>query len=184
MTLHSIGYGAGGRDLQIPNLVRVLIGKLESSGIGTLDQLVILETNLDDLNPEIYPFVIETLFSAGALDVTMTSIQMKKNRPGIKLEVLSTPETTDSLLTIIFQETSTLGIKVSQVDRVALPRTIYNVKTPYGDIRVKVAEISPGSKKVSPEYEDCRRAAQKHQLPITKIYQDVIQIYHEQAASE
>ena len=183
MTLTAVGYGAGGRDLPIPNLLRVLIGEIKPGDIATLDQLVILETNLDDLNPEVYPHVIDSLFSAGALDVTLTSIQMKKNRPGTKIEVLCKPSDKDGLRAILFQETSTLGIKQSLVERFALPRTIQKVQTSYGKVRVKIAETSPGNLKISPEYEDCRKLAQKHQVPITKIYQETIQKYQEERES-
>ena len=183
MTLTAIGYGAGGRDLPIPNLLRVLVGEITPDETATLDQLVILETNLDDLNPEVYPHVIDSLFSAGALDVTLTSIQMKKNRPGTKIEVLCKPSDKDGLRAILFQETSTLGIKQYLVDRFALPRTIQKVQTSYGKVRVKIAETSPGNLKISPEYEDCRKLAQKHQVPITKIYQETIQKYQEERES-
>lgn len=183
MTLTAIGYGAGGRDLPIPNLLRVLVGEITPDETATLDQLVILETNLDDLNPEVYPHVIDSLFSAGALDVTLTSIQMKKNRPGTKIEVLCKPSDKDGLRAILFQETSTLGIKQSLVERFALPRTIQKVQTSYGKVRVKIAETSPGNLKISPEYEDCRKLAQKHQVPITKIYQETIQKYQEERES-
>ncbi len=183
MTLTAVGYGAGGRDLPIPNLLRVLVGEITPDETATLDQLVILETNLDDLNPEVYPHVIDSLFSAGALDVTLTSIQMKKNRPGTKIEVLCKPSDKDGLRAILFQETSTLGIKQSLVERFALPRTIQKVQTSYGKVRVKIAETSPGNLKISPEYEDCRKLAQKHQVPITKIYQETIQKYQEERES-
>ena len=180
MTLTAVGYGAGGRDLPIPNLLRVLVGEITPYDTATLNQLVILETNLDDLNPEVYPHVIDSLFSAGALDVTLTSIQMKKNRPGTRIEVLCTPSDKDGLRAILFQETSTLGIKQSLVERFALPRTIQKVQTTYGKVRVKIAETSPGNLKISPEYEDCRKLAQKHKVPITKIYQETIQKYQEE----
>ena len=183
MTLTAVGYGAGGRDLPIPNLLRVLVGEITPDETATLDQLVILETNLDDLNPEVYPHVIDSLFSAGALDVTLTSIQMKKNRPGTKIEVLCKPSDKDGLRAILFQETSTLGIKQSLVERFALPRTIQKVQTSYGKVRVKIAETSPGNLKISPEYEDCRKLAQKHNVPITKIYQETIQKYQEERES-
>lgn len=183
MTLSAVGYGAGGRDLPIPNLLRVLVGEITPGETATLDQLVILETNLDDLNPEVYPHVIDSLFSAGALDVTLTSIQMKKNRPGTRIEVLCKPSDKDGLRAILFQETSTLGIKQSLVDRFALPRTIQKVQTSYGKVQVKIAETSPGNLKISPEYEDCRKLAQKHKVPITKIYQETIQKYQEERES-
>ena len=179
LVLETVGYGAGGRDLPIPNLLRVLIGEISSADSGTIDRLAVLETNLDDLNPEIYPYVIESLFSAGALDVTLTPIQMKKNRPGTQIQVLSKPSGIDTLRSILFRETTTLGIKQFLVDRYALPRTIREIETPYGKIRVKIAEISPDLKKISPEFEDCRRAAQEHGIPISQIYQETIRSFQE-----
>lgn len=179
MVLETVGYGAGGRDLPIPNLLRVFIGEISSSDSATLDHLAVLETNLDDLNPEIYPYVIESLIGAGALDVTLTPIQMKKNRPGTQIQVLCEPSMMDSMRSILFRETTTLGIKQILVDRYSLPRTIQEVETPYGKIRVKIAEISPNIKKISPEFEDCRRAAQEHGIPITDIYQKTIRSFRE-----
>jgi len=179
MILETIGYGAGGRDLPIPNLLRVLIGEITSAESATLNRLAVLETNLDDLNPEIYPYVIESLFSAGALDVTLSPVQMKKNRPGTQIQVLCEPVEVDAMRSILFQETTTLGIKQIMVDRYALPRTIQEVETPYGKIRVKIAKISPDIKKISPEFEDCRKAAQKHGIPITQIYQETIHSFQE-----
>ncbi len=179
IVLETVGYGAGGRDLPIPNLLRVLIGEISPSDSATLDRLAVLETNLDDLNPEIYPYVVESLFAAGALDVTLTPIQMKKNRPGTQIQVLCEPSMMDSMRSILFRETTTLGIKQIMVDRYSLPRTIREVETPYGKIRVKIAEISPNIKKISPEFEDCRRAAQEHGIPITDIYQETIRSFRE-----
>lgn len=179
MVLETIGYGAGGRDLPIPNLLRVLIGEISPSDSATLDRLAVLETNLDDLNPEIYPYVIESLFAAGALDVTLTPILMKKNRPGTQIQVLCEPSVIDSMRSILFRETTTLGIKQILVDRYSLPRTIREVETPFGKIRVKIAEISPNLNKISPEFEDCRRAAQEHGIPITQIYQETIRSFRE-----
>jgi hypothetical protein len=134
---------------------------------------------LDDLNPEIYPYVIESLFAAGALDVILTPILMKKNRPGTQIQVLCEPSVIDSMRSILFRETTTLGIKQILVDRYSLPRTIREVETPYGKIRVKIAEISPNLNKISPEFEDCRRAAQEHGIPITQIYQETIRSFRE-----
>jgi hypothetical protein len=179
MVLETVGYGAGGRDLSIPNLLRVLIGEISPSDSATLDRLAVLETNLDDLNPEIYPYVIESLFAAGALDVILTPILMKKNRPGTQIQVLCEPSVIDSMRSILFRETTTLGIKQILVDRYSLPRTIREVETPYGKIRVKIAEFSPNLKKISPEFEDCRRAAQEHGIPITQIYQETIRSFRE-----
>ncbi len=179
MILENVGYGAGSRDLPIPNLLRVLIGEISQSGKTTLDHLAILETNLDDLNPEIYPYVIESLFESGALDVTLTPIHMKKNRPGTKIQVLCEPVDVDAMRQILFRETTTLGIKQYFIERYALPRTIREIETPYGKVRVKIAELSPELKKISPEYDDCRKLAIEKGIPITLVYQETIRSYQE-----
>ena len=179
MILENVGYGAGGRDLPIPNLLRVLIGESSQSGKITIDHLAILETNLDDLNPEIYPYVIESLFEGGALDVTLTPIHMKKNRPGTQIQVLCEPVDVDAMRLILFRETTTLGIKQYFIERYALPRTIREIVTPYGKVRVKIAEFGPDYKKISPEYEDCRKLAIKKGIPITLVYQETIRSYQD-----
>ena len=179
MILENVGYGAGGRDLPIPNLLRVLIGEISQSGKTTIDHLAILETNLDDLNPEIYSYVVESLFEGGALDVTLTPIHMKKNRPGTQIQVLCEPVIVEAMRLILFRETTTLGIKQYFIDRYALPRTIKEIETPYGKVRVKIAEISPDFKKVSPEYEDCRKLAIEKGIPITLVYQETIRSYQD-----
>jgi hypothetical protein len=179
MILENVGYGAGGRDLPIPNLLRVLIGESSQSGKTTIDHLAILETNLDDLNPEIYPYVIESLFEGGALDVTLTPIHMKKNRPGTQIQVLCEPIDVDAMRLILFRETTTLGIKQYLIERYALPRTTREIETPYGKVRVKIAEISPDLNKISPEYEDCRKLAIEKGIPISLVYQETIRSYQD-----
>lgn len=169
LRLKSVGYGAGGRDLPIPNLVRVLIGEQSDPGQATVESLVMLETNIDDFNPEIYDHVMDLLFEAGALDVTLSPLQMKKNRPATQLQVLCKPATVNRLESILFQETSTLGIRRKMVERRALSRSITQVETPYGPVRVKVAHFN-GEKKFAPEYEDCKRLAREHDVPLKDIY--------------
>ncbi|MCJ7715893.1 MAG: nickel pincer cofactor biosynthesis protein LarC [Anaerolineales bacterium] len=179
MILDKVGYGAGGRDLPIPNLLRVLIGEVSQPDNTRKDHLAILETNLDDLNPEIYPYVIESLFNNGALDVTLTPIHMKKNRPGTQIQVLCEPVDVEVMRLILFRETTTLGIKHYLIDRFALPRTVREIDTPYGKVRVKIAESSPDIKKVSPEYEDCRKLAIEKGIPISLVYQEIIRSYQD-----
>ena len=179
MVIQSIGYGAGVRDLSIPNILRILVGDIEGKGTSIFERLLVLETNLDDLNPEIYPYVVDRLFSEGALDVTMIPIQMKKNRPGTQIQVLCNHSRGEELKSILFQETTTLGIRQYDVDRQALARRIVSVTTQFGDIRVKVAVTDQGVEKISPEYEDCRTVAEKLNLPITKIYHEALKAYQE-----
>jgi uncharacterized protein (TIGR00299 family) protein len=169
MTLTAIGYGAGGRDLPIPNVLRLLAGEQASPGSAVTETLVMLETNIDDLNPEIYDYVMDRLLTAGALDVFFSSIQMKKNRPGTLLGVLCRPGDAHALTAILFAETSTLGVRQHSVARHALPRSIHSVETPYGPVRVKVAQFA-GGQKASPEYQDCRQLANLHGVPLYQVY--------------
>ena len=171
MELKSVGYGAGGRDLPFPNLVRVLIGEQADTGSATVESLVMLETNIDDLNPEFYDHIIELLFDAGALDVTLTPIQMKKNRPATQIQVLSMPSDASKLERILFRETSTLGIRRQVIERHALHRSMIRVETRYGTVRVKVARLADGKTKFAPEYDDCRNLARQHDIPLREIYQ-------------
>jgi len=171
MELKSVGYGAGGRDLPFPNLVRVLIGEQADAGSATVESLVMLETNIDDLNPEFYDHVVVSLFDAGALDVTLAPIQMKKNRPATQIQVLSKPSDANLLERILFRETSTLGIRRRVIERHALRRSMIRVETRYGTVRVKVARLADGETKFAPEYDDCRQLARQHDIPLREIYQ-------------
>lgn len=176
MRLSSVGYGAGGRDLPIPNLLRVLVGETEISANGQLlEVLEQLETNLDDLNPQIYPYVIDLLFQAGALDVFLTPIQMKKNRPGTLISVLCQPQAADRLAEILFRETSTLGIRRKLVERLSLARTIATVETVYGFVRIKIAHLGENKVKYAPEFEDCRRLAEEQHVPLIDVYRSALQ---------
>ena len=170
MTLISTGYGAGTKDLPIPNLIRLLLGSQQTDANHIIETLVMLETNIDDLNPEFYDHILARLFDAGALDVWLSSIQMKKNRPGTLLVVLCTPKDEAVLTSLMFTETTTLGIRKRTVERQSLSRTIETIETPYGTVRVKIAQINEGSKKISPEYDDCRRIAQRKGVPIIDVY--------------
>jgi uncharacterized protein (TIGR00299 family) protein len=171
MKLESVGYGAGGRDLPIPNILRVLIGECETYEMASFGSLVMLETNIDDMNPEIYNFLMDILFDAGALDVFITPIQMKKNRPAVLLQVLAKPDDASNLRQILFEETTTLGVRQVAIERYALDREIREIETPYGKVRVKVARFRKGRIKIAPEYEDCRKLADLHNIPIREIYQ-------------
>ena len=177
MVLDSVGYGAGTRDLPIPNLMRVLIGTPATPMGEHYQKLITLETNLDDQNPEIYPYVMEQLFQAGALDVCLIPIQMKKNRPGVQIQVLADPAQSGVLKNILFQETTTLGIREREVDRFALSRKSQRVTTSYGDVEVKISVTPLGETKFSPEYEDCRKLAAENQVPLREIYRAAISAY-------
>ncbi|HOU12136.1 MAG TPA: nickel pincer cofactor biosynthesis protein LarC [Anaerolineae bacterium] len=242
MTLQAIGYGAGSRDLPIPNVIRLLIGESTPTPkpqaphphphdhgpehphdhghehdhehphqhdhghdyphthdhehphehnhphdhdhehsvtpqspstfyrLPSTIPLSVLETNIDDLNPEIYGYVMEKLFEAGALDVYLSPIQMKKNRPATLLRVLCRPDDVQTMTAILFVETTTLGVREQTVARHALPRVIEHVDTPYGPVHVKVAELPDGTTKRAPEYEDCRQLAAQHGVPLREVY--------------
>ncbi len=172
MTLTGQGYGAGGRDLPIPNVLRLLLGQQPDAGLACgIESLVLLETNVDDNSAEINGYAMEKLLTAGALDVFFTPIQMKKNRPAVLITVLCRPAETDALEMILFRETSTLGVRHQSVERRCLERTSETVVTHYGPIRVKVALLPDGSIKRAPEYEDCKQAAKAHNIPLRAVYE-------------
>ena len=176
MTLHQVGSGAGGRDFLFPNILRLWLGESQTAPEGLIvENLVVLETNIDDMNPQIYEHVMHQLFAAGALDVTLTPQQMKKNRPGVLLTTLSRAEQADDLLSILFLETTTLGVRRRDVERVSLPRTIEEVETRFGRIRVKRVEWGQHVQR-TPEYEDCRRAAKAHGVPMAEVLMVVSEV--------
>jgi uncharacterized protein (TIGR00299 family) protein len=167
VTVEAVGHGAGDdREGPMPNVLRAILGR--TSGV-VLDRVVALETHLDDLVPEHFDFVMERLFEAGALDVSLQHLQMKKNRPGFLLRVLATPERRLPLAEILFAETPTLGVRVVESDRLCLPREVRSVTTPYGRIRVKVSVRRSGREELSPEYEDCKRAARRSGVPLRDV---------------
>jgi len=172
MTLTGMGYGAGGRDLPIPNVLRLLLGEQPDTGqTAGIESLLLLETNLDDNSAEINGYVMEKLFEAGALDVFFTPIQMKKNRPATLISVLCRPADAQAVESILFRETNTLGVRRQPVERHCLERTSETVDTLYGAVRVKVARLPDGSSKRAPEYEDCKQAAQTHNVPLRVVYE-------------
>ncbi|WP_129599010.1 nickel pincer cofactor biosynthesis protein LarC [Anaerophilus nitritogenes] len=169
MAIENIGYGLGKKDLPISNLLRVYIGKKKSD-----ESLLVLETNIDDMNPEIYSYLMPTLFEHGALDVYFTNIIMKKNRPAIKLTILCTKEKEAILENILFRETTTLGIRKYQVTRNTLSRKIIKFMSSFGDISLKVAYKDEKILKYSPEYEECKQIAQKYNIPLQKVYETIL----------
>jgi uncharacterized protein (TIGR00299 family) protein len=174
MRLLSTGYGAGKMDLPIPNVLRILIGEALGNGLSKnllhVEQLVCLDTNIDNMNPEIFSYISERLFEAGARDVTLTPIQMKKNRPGTLISVLCEDENANKIIEILFLETTTLGVRRYVVDRYSVHRQVIELSTPYGNVKVKFSKKGEKSWDYSPEYEDCRQLAIKLCLPIKEIY--------------
>jgi pyridinium-3,5-bisthiocarboxylic acid mononucleotide nickel chelatase len=182
MRVERIGYGAGQKDFTIPNVLRVSIGELDARaaaghGHGVAqghdhehDQVVELQTNIDDMNPEHYGHVSERLASAGALDVTLVPVYMKKGRPGTVISVLAHEDRAELLIDTLFRETTTLGVRFSRLERRMLPRETRTVDTAYGPIRVKLALFDGTIRSAAPEYEDCHAAAVEHDVPIAAVY--------------
>jgi uncharacterized protein (TIGR00299 family) protein len=169
LCVERIGYGAGTKDLpQAPNLLRVFVGEDNTRGDG--DVITVLEANLDDMNPEWVAYVQEQLFDQGALDVFYTPIFMKKNRPATKLTVLCESNKLDLVVAVLFRETSTFGIRTYEVRRQKLRRFSQKVDTPHGAIAVKIGEWHGQIVQVSPEYESCRAAALRCDVPLKEIY--------------
>jgi len=169
MKINSIGYGAGKADLPIPNLLRLLIGEISDSDYSS-DRIKVIETNIDDMNPEFYSYISERLFKSGALDVFTVPIMMKKSRPGIILNVLAKEDELDKILEIIFSETTTSGVRINNVDRKKLDREIKTLKIESWEIRVKINRYKNRIMTAAPEYEDCKRAASESGIPIKDIY--------------
>lgn len=169
-----IGYGAGSRDITgLPNVVRITIGEAVAQSPDS-DTVTVLETAVDDLTPEIIGYTIEQALAAGALDAMATSVQMKKNRPGHLLTVLCRPEDADLMATLLLRETSALGLRMRQERRRVLQRSFETVATPWGDVRVKLGFLNGEVANCAPEYEDCRRIAQAHGVPLKTVMQEAI----------
>jgi pyridinium-3,5-bisthiocarboxylic acid mononucleotide nickel chelatase len=169
LKLEQSGYGAGTREYEkFPNVLRVLIGDDQTS-TSISERLWMLETNMDDISPQILGHVMERAFELGALDCYFTSVQMKKNRPGVMLSILCRDDQRSVLSEMLFVETTTLGIRSFEVERRALDRTIVRVETQYGPIDVKVAQLNGHVLKEMPEYEQCRRAALAAGVPLREV---------------
>jgi hypothetical protein len=167
MTVERIGLGAGGdRPGPMPNVLRAVLGR--ASGGGT-DRVVQLETNLDDLVPEHFDHLMERLFEAGALDVSLQHLQMKKNRPGFLVRVIARPSERLALAGILFAESTAIGVRTSEHDRIVLEREQRRVQTEYGRIGVKVVWGADGRATVTAEYDDCKRAAKKSGAPLRDV---------------
>lgn len=181
--LDAIGYGAGHKEFEYPNVVRAFKGSLSpgtKQSPNTADEdfsitepADLIEANIDDLNPEIFEHVLNCLFEAGAMDVYFTPIQMKKNRPAIKLTVLARPEDSYMLGQIVLRETTTLGYRRNPTEKIMLPREQRTVNTPWGIVRVKLAGRAPNYRNAAPEYHDCLQIARKYNVPLKDVYQAV-----------
>ncbi|MBV9608104.1 MAG: nickel pincer cofactor biosynthesis protein LarC [Acidobacteria bacterium] len=201
--IQTCGYGAGTRDFpNQANVLRLLMGEAidqhvaahapthpqESSSRAegatcsfSEESITVLEANIDDLNPQVIGYVVDRALEAGALDVFSTAVQMKKNRPGVLLTVLCRPEDAAALSKLLFAETTTLGIRTRRESRQVLTRRSVPVSTPWGEVRMKVANLNGTVANYAPEYEDCRRIATERQIPLKQVMQEVMRIYLESA---
>ena len=180
MTIEKSGYGAGSRDFSgLPNVVRLTIGQAASMRAAkTHDETItVLEASLDDLNPQLFGYVMDRLLEKGALDAFGMPLQMKKNRPGTLLTVLCKPEIADELTHLIFAETTTLGIRRREEMRQTLARRWESVQTEWGEVRIKIASMNGTVTNCAPEYEDCRQIATKHNVPLKTVMQEATRRY-------
>ena len=185
MRVHAVGYGAGDRELEIPNVLRGFLGEREMTARGrSRERRLVFSTNIDDMNPEIYPYVMERLFEAGAEDVWLYPIQMKKSRPAVTLCILVPPTLEEQIKEVLFAETKTLGIRVEEVDKEYLDREVIEVDTAFGRVRVKMAYREGRPVNIAPEYEDCRKAAVKHGVPLKEVYAAAEEAARYRVASE
>ena len=176
MTVERIGYGAGTKVFpDRPNVLRLLMGQEETPWHH--DDMVILEANIDDMNPELYDYVFDRLFAAGARDVFLSPIQMKKNRPGTLLRVIAEPALREKLAGIVFRETTTIGLRTYPVHRLVLKRSTARVKTRFGTVKIKIIEEPDGTKRATPEYEDLRRIAAAKKIPLKILYDEVVRSF-------
>ncbi|HET7089933.1 MAG TPA: nickel pincer cofactor biosynthesis protein LarC [Anaerolineae bacterium] len=173
-TIRYIGYGAGRQAADYPNVLRVLIGETEIE--ANVEWLVLLETNIDDLNPQVFDHVMNRLFGTGALDVWLTPVQMKKNRPGVLVSLLCRPVDETALVEILFRETTTLGLRRQMAERRSLPREIRIVSTRFGSARVKLALADGQVLRAIPEYEDCKQLAEANAVPLREVLAEVEQV--------
>jgi pyridinium-3,5-bisthiocarboxylic acid mononucleotide nickel chelatase len=183
MRVTSTGYGAGGRDTEgEPNLLRVLVGDSADGEQGT-EPIAILETVIDDSTPQLLAYVSELLLAAGAWDVYRVPVQMKKGRAGVKVTVLCAPSKLQELREILFRETTTIGAHWRIETKMALKREFVEVRTEWGNVRMKVARLANGEMaNAAPEYEDCRRIAEEHHVPLKRVMQRTVQLYSERNA--
>jgi pyridinium-3,5-bisthiocarboxylic acid mononucleotide nickel chelatase len=168
MTLARVGYGAGTRDTKdTPNVLRVLIGDADAS--GPTHRVVVLEAEIDDMDPQIFGMLLDRLLSEGALDVYYTSVQMKKNRPGTLLSIIAPPQARARLTTMVFRETTTIGVRYREMDRECLDRETTTVETAFGPVSVKIARRGGELMNASPEFDDCARLAAAHDRPVKDV---------------
>jgi uncharacterized protein (TIGR00299 family) protein len=171
-----IGYGAGSRDYHgHPNMARLFVGERvevsnpDPQGLDFGEVVTVIEANVDDMSPQLYGYLVERALAAGALDITCSSIQMKKNRPGLEISILCGRERAEALAQLLFEETTTIGLRVHQAARLVLEREMASVETPYGTVRVKISRRHSTVMNITPEYDDCRRLALEKSVPLKEV---------------
>jgi len=178
----AVGHGAGDRNPEDwPNVLRVFLQDDSTPEIYQTERIMQIETNLDDLNPQIYEHVMEQLFGLGAVDVALIPVVMKKSRPGVLLTCLTPKEQTNAVLEILFQETPTLGVRLQEVTRQVLPRRIVPITIQGGTVRMKVADLGAGWDKAAPEYIDCQSIARRSGRPLKSVMEEALRIYRQTA---
>lgn len=179
MKVTATGYGAGTRDFAgYPNVLRLTVGESQPEAHAfTEEAITVLEASIDDLNPQVFGYVMDRALAEGALDAFGTPLQMKKNRPGMLLTVLAKPSDAERLAKLIFAETSTLGVRMRHEQRRALGRRWVSVQTRWGEVRMKVASLNGSISNYAPEYEDCRKIAGEQHLPLKSVMQEAIRVY-------
>jgi pyridinium-3,5-bisthiocarboxylic acid mononucleotide nickel chelatase len=171
LAIDSIGYGAGGREIpNMPNMLRVMIGTLPDGYME--ERLALIETNIDDMNPEVYPYLIELLIERGAHDAYVVPVLMKKGRPGHLLCVACSETMTEPLIRIIYSETTTTGVRIQRIERKKLERDVRIVDSSFGSVSVKVV-VRDGRETIVPEFEECRRIARERGLPLLQVYKQL-----------
>jgi len=177
MSIEKIGYGAGSRDLEkAPNVLRAVLGEPASAAESEGDTVAVIETNIDDMNPQLFGDVMERLLAAGALDVFLTPVQMKKNRPGTLLTVLCERNDADALAELLLTHTTSFGVRVHEAQRRKLAREIVTVKTKFGEIEVKVGRLGDRIVTRSPEFESCKQAAAKFNVGVKDVYNEATRV--------
>jgi uncharacterized protein (TIGR00299 family) protein len=171
MKIEKIGYGLGKKDFDIPNILRVFIGELYENYLKNYN--ILIETNIDDMNPQILGFLMEKALSLGALDIFFTPIFMKKNRPAYKVSILCEETHKNKFIDLIFKETSSIGVRVIKVEKVFLKREIRVIETKFGKVRVKISNFSHENK-ITLEYEDLKKISEKENIPLNKVYDLVL----------
>jgi pyridinium-3,5-bisthiocarboxylic acid mononucleotide nickel chelatase len=190
MKVQAVGYGAGTREREFPNVLRAFLGERAGQPAARTNRMpypeqhdtpvgpggyhispaLVIEANIDDMPPQLYEALVERLFEADALDVVIIPVQMKKNRPGIQLQVLASPDSMDRLLAILFSESTTIGARTYEVQKRMLQRETVSIQTPFGNLRVKIARLGDKVVNAAPEYEDCRSRAAELGVPVKEVY--------------